>query len=77
MNASRRDYDTAGSWSQKYNLIWDKVFGFGLFDAAIERECGMLMAAESVVRQGYGWCKHTRNPPVACDWSRSALAGCL
>lgn len=43
LNASRRDYDLAGSWSQKYNLIWDRVFGFGLFDDAIERECKMIM----------------------------------
>ena len=55
LNASRRDYDSAGSWSQKYNLIWDRVFGFGLFDDAIGRECQMIMAPGSVVRQNYSW----------------------
>ena len=53
--ASRRVYNQKGTWSQKYNLIWDKVFGFGLFDAAIQRECAMIMAANSTVRQEYGW----------------------
>ena len=55
LNASRRDYDAAGSWSQKYNLIWDRVFGFGLFDDTIGRECQMIMAPGSVVRHNYSW----------------------
>ena len=53
--ASRRNYDQSATWSQKYNLIWDRVFGFGLFEAAIARECEMIMAPNSTVRQPYGW----------------------
>ena len=54
-NASRRDYDVTDSWSQKYNLIWDTVFGFGLFDAAIARECALVLRPNSTVRQRYAW----------------------
>ena len=49
--ASTREYGTAGSWSQKYNLIWDRAFGFGLFDAAIDAECAFYMNESGTVRQ--------------------------
>ena len=54
--ASVRDYNSSGSWSQKYNLIFDKVFNFGLFDTAIDSECAMYMNASlTAVRREYGW----------------------
>lgn len=31
----RLAFDKEGSWSLKYNLIWDRLFGFGLFDDEI------------------------------------------
>ena len=34
--------DKKDTWSQKYNLVWDRIFGFGLFDEKI-------YAAESAV----------------------------
>ncbi len=35
--ASRLAFDKSASWSLKYNIIWDEVFGFNLFDKQILR----------------------------------------
>ena len=38
-SASRLAFDREETWSLKYNIIWDKIFGFHLFDEAVfERE---------------------------------------
>ena len=81
LNSSRRDYDSPGSWSQKYNLIWDTVFGFHLFDAAIYRECAMLMAPDSRVRQKMAWFLDDRSETdprhlTNAGWSEWTAAMC-
>ena len=32
----RLAFDKPGSWSQKYNMVWDDILGFNLFDEQIE-----------------------------------------
>ena len=62
----RLAFDQPGTWSQKYNLIWDRVLGLKLFpDAALRKE----MAYYPKVVHRYGLALDNRKPYAELPWS--------
>jgi hypothetical protein len=61
----RLAFDKPGSWSQKYNLVWDRILGLGLFPAKV---------AQSEIRfyeahlNGFGFPLDNRRDYTKLDW---------
>lgn len=61
----RLAFDREGSWSIKYNMVWDKMFGWGIFsDAVFERE----VAYYKKVMNPYGLPLDSRSDYTKSDW---------
>jgi hypothetical protein len=62
----RLAFDRPGTWSQKYNLAWDTVFGLELFPAeVIRKELGFYARQ----RLAYGTPLDSRSPAAKPEWA--------
>lgn len=62
----RLTFDRPGTWSQKYNLVWDKILGFGLFPDSVR---AMETRKYRSVANPFGVPLDSRGPGAKTDWS--------
>jgi hypothetical protein len=63
---TRLAFDRPGTWSQKYNLVWDRILGLDLFPASvIRKEVAFYLKA----MDRYGVPLDNRQPYAKLDWT--------
>lgn len=61
----RLAFDQPGSWSMKYNLVWDRVLGFGLFPAEVAKR---ELSAYRALALPFGLPLDSRKTWTKTDW---------